>query len=58
MDKDEVSESANQEEENENNDDEQDNDNEEDYEGEAPVMEVTEKWQQVQNLVYNLLINS
>lgn len=57
MDKDEVSESANQEEENENND-EQDSDNEEDYEGEAPVMEVTEKWQQVQNLVYDLLIDN
>lgn len=57
MDKDEVSESANQEEENENND-EQDSDNEEDYEGEAPVMEVTEKWQQVQNLIYDLLIDN
>ena len=56
MDKDEVSESPSQEEENKNN--EQDNDNEEDYEGEAPVMEVTEKWQQVQNLVYNLLIDN
>lgn len=44
MDKDEVRELASQEEENENNDD---SDNEEDYEGEAPVMEVTEKWQQV-----------
>lgn len=56
MDKDEVSESPSQGEENKNN--EQDNDNEEDYEGEAPVMEVTEKWQQVQNLVYNLLIDN
>lgn len=44
MDKDEVRELASQEEENENNDD---SDDEEDYEGEAPVMEVTEKWQQV-----------
>lgn len=44
MDKDEVRKLASQEEENENNDD---SDDEEDYEGEAPVMEVTEKWQQV-----------